>query len=99
MAGALARMQAALDQRLKRLEVCLTAVEATLGHVWQIAALVECLFSLFPWCFNDKWQLWNKNIGSGGTARLEVMPFVNGEDPTTHPVCILNSFYLMLTLF
>lgn len=42
--------------------------------------------------------MWNRQAGSGSTARLEVVPFPNGDDPTAPPVRILISLSIEFLL-
>ena len=47
MAAAVAPLQAVLEQRLQRVEDRLKALEASVGQVRRVAALVECPLSSF----------------------------------------------------
>jgi hypothetical protein len=78
--NALADRVTGLDDRLK-------AVESSNSHIRRMAAVVECLIPSFYWVFTDEMQSWNNSRGSGRDARLEVVPFVSGEIPTSAPVC------------
>jgi hypothetical protein len=42
----------------------------------------------FHWFFTDQVQTWNCSHISGREARMEVILFESGDDPTTAPVCI-----------
>ena len=47
MAVAVAPLQATLEERLQRVEDWLEALEASVGQVRRVAALVECSLSFF----------------------------------------------------
>ena len=82
---------AQLTNKVDGLDGRLKVVKASVGQIRRMAAIVESLIPSFHWLLTDQMQTWNCSCGSGKDSRLEVVPFVSGDDPTTAPVCILNA--------
>jgi hypothetical protein len=62
------------------------------GQVWKLAARVsnvQCSPSILPLMTHS--QNHNLSAGAGDDARLEVVPFTNGRDPTKEPVSLCLS--------
>jgi hypothetical protein len=62
--------------------------------VHRMAAIVKS--PSFHWFLADQMQTWNHSCGSGPDAKLVVVPFCSGEDPTKAPVSIISLVYVML---
>ena len=56
------------------------------GHVWKLAARVSNVFPLVSPLIMTHSKNHNLSAGAGDDARLEVVPFTNGRDPTKDPV-------------
>ena len=64
------------------------------GQVWQLAARVSNVSHLIlPLMIHS--QNHNLSAGAGDDARLEVVPFTNGRDPTKEPVSFCLSSHLL----
>lgn len=66
-------------------------LQADVGHIRRLAAIVELSLCPLPGFPTDQMQTWNRGCGSSLDAPLQVVPFGNGEDPTTGEVIFLNS--------
>jgi hypothetical protein len=83
----LARLQADVDA----LRADLNAMRADVGHIRRLAAIVKPSLRPLPAFLTGHMQTWNRGCGSSQDAALEVVPFLNGDDPTTGDVICLNS--------
>jgi len=80
-----------LTDKVTELDNRVQATQLANAQIRRIAAVVES-HSFFYWLFTDQAQTWNRSRGSGREARLEVVPFESGDDPTTAPVCVHHTF-------
>lgn len=90
----------ALTDKVTGMDNRLKTVQSSNAQIRRMAAIVgsHCFFLVGCSLINIKWQTWNRSRGSGREARLEVVPFESGDDPTT--VCIhcpsVSLFWLII---
>lgn len=86
MERSLAPIRAALDD----LQDDLARLQGDMGHIRRLAAIVEPFLPLLTGFLIDRMQTWNRGSGSSRDAPLQVVPFVDGVDPTTGEVICLK---------
>jgi len=79
-----------LREDITELKEDVRELKAALAHVRRMAAIVESLLHFFPRFLTEEMQTWNSAAGTGKDARLELVPFVDGDDPTDNPVNFLH---------
>ena len=87
----MAREVGPIRNDLNQLRADFNEMKATLADVRRMAALVENFIQPSPWFLTDTMQTRNGSAGTGRDARLEVVPFANGDDPTRAPVNNVSS--------